>query len=85
MGFLLKIAALAMFAYVVWKTASRWMGLFGLGPKPPEPPPPSRREQPPQPPPRRVVVEDTRQCTVCSAYVSTNAAKCGRSDCPQAA
>ena len=38
MGFLLKIAALAMFAYVVWTTAKRWMGLFGLN-RPSQPPP----------------------------------------------
>jgi hypothetical protein len=84
MGFLLKIAALAMFAFVVWKTAKRWMGLFGLGQKPPEPPPPARQE-PPRPPPPRVVVEDTRLCTACGSYVATSAAKCGRPDCPQAA
>jgi hypothetical protein len=85
MGFLFKIAALAMFAFVVWKTAKHWMGLFGIGQKPPPPPVPPRQDQPPQPQPRRVVVEDTRMCTACSAYVSTDAAKCGRSDCPQAA
>jgi hypothetical protein len=85
MGFLFKIAALAMFAFVVWKTAKYWMGLLGIGQKPPAPPVPPRQEQPPQPQPRRVVVEDTRMCTACGSYVSTDAAKCGRSDCPQAA
>ena len=80
MGFLLKIAALAMFAYVVWTTARRWLGLFGGGPKAP----PARREPPPAAPqPRRVVVEDTRLCPACGAYVSANAAKCARPDCPQ--
>ena len=80
MGFLLKIAALAMFAYVVWTTARRWLGLFGLNRTPAAPP-----AKPSAPQPQRVVVEDTRLCTVCGAYVAASAAKCARSDCPQAA
>jgi len=78
MGFLLKIVVFAVVVYGIWTTARRWLGLFGGLSKPPEPP---RREA--APPPRRVVVEDTRLCTVCGAYVAANAAKCGRSDCPQ--
>jgi len=81
MGFLLKIAIFAVVVYGAWKTARRLFQLFGGGQKPPVPP----RQDPPQPQPRQVVVEDTRLCTACGAYVSTTAAKCGRSDCPQAA
>ena len=80
MGFLLKIAIFAIAVYGAWSVARRWLGLFGGLPKAPLPP---RREAPPQPQPRRVVVEDTRLCTVCGAYVSASAAKCGRPDCPQ--
>jgi hypothetical protein len=77
MGFLLKIAVFAVVVYGVWSAARRWLGLFGGPPQAPAP----RREAPPQP--RRAVVEDTRLCTVCGAYVSASAAKCGRPDCPQ--
>ena len=84
MGFLLKILIFAVVAYAIWKTARRWYHLFGGGQKPPAPPAPPRQD-PQSPLPRRVVVEDTLMCTVCGAYVSTTAAKCGRSDCPQAA
>jgi hypothetical protein len=79
MGFLLKIIILAVVVYGAWTAARRWLGLFGGIAKPPAPPPP--RETPAQP--RRVVVEDTRLCTACGAYVSANASKCGRADCPQ--
>ena len=84
MGLLLKIAIFAVVVYGIWKTARRWYHLFGGGQKPPAPP---QRNPPPQnpPEPRRVVVEDTLMCPACGAYVSTTAAKCGRSDCPQAA
>jgi hypothetical protein len=78
MGFLLKIVVFAVVVYGVWTTARRWLGLFGGLSKPPAPP---QREPAPQP--RRVVVEETRLCTVCGAYVSANASKCGRADCPQ--
>ena len=78
MGILLKILIFAVVVYGAWTTARRWLGLFGGLSKPPAPPP---REPGPQA--RPVVVEDTRLCTVCGAYVSANAAKCGRSDCPQ--
>jgi hypothetical protein len=78
MGFLLKIAIFAVVVYGAWTTARRWLGLFGGLSKPPEPP---QRGAAPQS--RRVVVEDTRLCTVCGTYVAANAAKCGRSDCPQ--
>jgi hypothetical protein len=85
MGWLFKILVFAIAAYGIWLIARRWLHLFGIGQKPPAPPVPPRRDQPPPPQPRRVVVEDTRMCTACNAYVSTTAAKCGRSDCPQAA
>ena len=81
MGLLLKIVIFAVAAYGIWKTAQRLFHLFGGGQKPPVPPP----QDPPQPQPRRVVVEDTLMCTACGVYVSTTGAKCGRSDCPQAA
>jgi hypothetical protein len=83
MGFLLKIAIFAVVVYVAWTAARRWLGLFGGAPRPPAP---ARREASPAPAPalaRPVVIEDTRLCTVCGAYVSATAAKCGRSDCPQ--
>ena len=78
MAILFKIAAFALAAYVAWTTARRWLGLFGGLSKPPAPP---QREAAPQP--RRAVVEDTQLCTVCGTYVAANAAKCGRTDCPQ--
>jgi hypothetical protein len=78
MGFLLKIAIFAVVVYGAWTAARRWLGLFGGLTKAP---PPAPREAAPQP--RKVVVEDTHLCTVCGAYVSASAAKCGRSDCPQ--
>jgi hypothetical protein len=77
MGFLLKIAIFAVVVYGAWSAVRRWFGLFGGLSKPSEPP------RAPGPQPRRVVVEDTHLCTVCGAYVAANAAKCGRSDCPQ--
>jgi hypothetical protein len=78
MGFLLKIAILAVVVYGAWTTVRRWTSILGGGqPKPP----PARRETPPQAP-RGPVIEETRLCPVCSAYV---AAKCGRPDCPQPA
>jgi hypothetical protein len=80
MGFLLKILIFAVVVYGAWTAARRWLGLFGGQPQ--RPPVPPRREAQPQP--RRAVVEDTRLCTVCGAYVSATAAKCGRPDCPQA-
>ena len=78
MGFLLKIAIFAVVVYVAWTTARRWLGLSIGGQRGRRAPPP--REAPPQP--RRPVVEDTRMCTVCGAYVSASAAKCGRSGLP---
>lgn len=82
MGFLLKIAILAVVVYGAWKTARRWYGILGGGQ--PKTPPPVRREAPPQAP-RQPVVEETRLCPICAAYVSVGGAKCGRPDCPQPA
>jgi hypothetical protein len=83
MGFLLKIAIFAAVVYGVWMTVRRWYGILGGGQD--KAPPPARRETPPPQAPRGPVIEETRLCPVCSAYVSVAAAKCARSDCPQAA
>ena len=82
MGFLLKIAILAVVVYGAWKTVRRWTSILGGGQ--PKAPPPVRREAPPQAP-RQPVVEETRLCPICAAYVSVGGAKCGRPDCPQPA
>ena len=82
MGFLLKIAILAVVVYGAWTTVRRWYGILGGGP--PKAPPPARRETPPQAS-RQPVVEETRLCPICAAYVSVPGAKCGRPDCPQPA
>jgi hypothetical protein len=82
MGFLLKIAIFAVVVYGAWTTARRWFGLFS-GQKPPTAPPRDAPLRDAAPPPPRVVVEDTRLCTACGTYVSANAAKCSRRDCPQ--
>ncbi|UYN96649.1 MAG: hypothetical protein KIT25_06885 [Enhydrobacter sp.] len=84
MGWLLKLALLAMAVYGVWMTVRRWYRLFGGGAAPP-PPAPRPPDSPParqQPPPRGVVVEDTQPCPVCSAYISAASTRCGRGDCP---
>jgi hypothetical protein len=83
MGFLLKIALLAVAAYGVWTVARRWYGILGGGTAKTPPPAPERREAAPPPGARRAVVEDTHPCLTCGAYVSISAPKCGRSDCPQ--
>jgi hypothetical protein len=84
MGLLFKIVVFAVVVYGIWATARRWYGLLGGKTKPPAPAPSERRETAAAPPkPRRAVVEDTRLCTVCGAYVSASAARCGRPDCPQ--
>ena len=82
MGFLLKIAIVAVVAYGVWTTARRWLGILGGGQA--KEPPPARRDTPAQAP-RQPVVEETRLCPICAAYVSVGGAKCGRPDCPQPA
>ena len=82
MGFLLKIAIFAAVVYGVWTTVRRWYGILGGGQ--PKAPPPARRETPAEAA-RQPAVEETRLCPKCAAYVPIAAAKCGRSDCPQAA
>ncbi|MCW5737685.1 MAG: hypothetical protein KIS73_26425 [Enhydrobacter sp.] len=88
MGFLLKIVIFAVAVYGIWATARRFYRLFGGsdGASRRPAPTPERRETA-VPPPRAggAVVEDTRLCAVCGSYVAAGAARCGRSDCPQAA
>ena len=88
MGFLLKIILFGVAVYAVWRTFSRWKGLFDrfVG-KPDEParpaPPPPPRPAAPRPAAdaqvsaRKVVIEETVQCAGCGAYISANAEKCG--------
>ena len=73
MGFLLKMAVAAVVGYMVWAGVRRVLGLSNQRP----PAPPSVSQPGPRP-----VVEDTTQCRICGAYVSSSAAKCGRQDCP---
>jgi hypothetical protein len=82
MGLLLKIAIFAAVAYGVWTTVRRWTAI--LGGRQAKTPPPAQRETTAQAP-RKPVVEEMRLCPICTAHVSTAAAKCGRSDCPQPA
>ena len=87
MGFLLKIALFAVVAYGIWKTAKKLFGILGgTADQAPVPTPeaPHRRDGP-APSAPRPVIEETRLCSVCAAYVSLSAAKCGRPGCPQAA
>jgi ribosomal protein L40E len=87
MGLLLKIILFGVAVYAVWKTFSRWKGLFDkfVG-KPDEP---ARPAPPPPPPPsaplsaRKVTIEDTTQCAGCGAYISASAEKCGQCGRPQ--
>jgi len=81
MGLLLKIILFGVAVYAVWKTFSRWKGLFDrfVG-KPDEP---ARPAPPPPAPPadpvatrRTVAIEDTVQCAGCGAYVPSSAEKC---------
>ncbi len=85
MGFLLKIALLGIALYGIWRTFSRWKGLYdrfvGRPETPPAPPP--APQPPPVPPSQPVLVEDTRLCPVCNAYVSVSETACGRAGCPQ--
>jgi len=86
MGLLLKIVLFGVALYAVWKTLTRWKGLFDrfVG-KPQEPArtPPAR----PVPPaataaPRPQVIDASVPCTVCGAFLSSAATRCGRPDCP---
>ena len=82
MGFLLKIILFGVAVYGLWKTFSRWKGLFDrfVG----RPPPAERSPPPPGPPPpappiearRSGPIEDVVQCDKCGAYVSARIAKC---------
>jgi ribosomal protein L40E len=83
MGLLLKIILFGIAVYAVWKTFSRWKGLWDkfVG-KPDEP---ARPAPPPPPPPpatpvsaRKVAIEETVQCPGCGAYNSASAEKCGQ-------
>ena len=86
MGLLLKIILFGVAVYGLWKTFSRWKGLFDtfVGRRPPAEPPPARPEQArPAPPPAPPVearrsgpIEDVVQCDKCGAYVSARIAKC---------
>ncbi len=79
MGLLLKLAIFAAVAYFAWTIGRRWLrGFVGKSVQPQQPAPPPVE---PRPTGKRVV-EETSICRVCNAYVSTGAAKCGRSDCP---
>ena len=88
MGFLLKVVIFAVAVYGIWATANRWYRLLGGGrPKPPaQTPAAGEREAAAVPPrPRGPVIEETRLCVACGSYVAADAAKCGRTDCPQPA
>ena len=83
MGLLIKIALFGIAAWGIYVTARKWYRLFsGEQPKPPQ------RAQPASPPPAaaqpaaRRIVEDAQPCTVCGAFFTPGAAKCGRADCP---
>ena len=83
MGLLLKIALFGVAVYGAWKTFRYWKGMFDrFTGKPDAPRPPVPRPAPPPaaaaPPARKAVVEDTVQCAVCGAYISTAAEKCGQ-------
>ncbi len=89
MGLLLKLALLGVAIYAAYKTFSRWKGLYdrfvGPPPKPPVPEKPAAPASTPVPPTvsaRQPVIEETVPCKVCGAYLSSGAARCGKSDCP---
>ena len=85
MGLLLKIILFGVAVYAVWKTFSRWKGLWDkfVG-KPDEP------ARPAPPPPaellatRKVAIQETTQCAGCGAYMPANAEKCGQCGRPPA-
>ena len=78
---LLKLAIAAVAGYIFWGVVRKVLGnLLGGGQATQERSP---VKAPPAAPAR--TIEDTRQCTVCGAYVSLSAAKCSRPDCPQPA
>jgi len=87
MGLLLKIALLGLAIYAVWKTFSRWKGLYDrfVGkpdePARPTPPPPQQAQAPPPQPPKRIV-EDAQTCGVCGTFFAAGAGKCGQPNCP---
>ena len=82
MGLLLKIIIFGVVIYGVWKTFSRWKGLYDrfVGkpdqPARPTPPPPQQTAARPK------VIDASATCRVCNAYLSSAATKCGRQDCP---
>ena len=87
MGFLLKIILFGVAVYGLWKTFSRWKGLFDTFVGRPPPPertsagrPPGPASPPPPPAPvesrRSGPVEDVVQCEKCGAYVAARIAKC---------
>ena len=87
MGLLLKIILFGVAVYAVWKTFSRWKGLWDkfVG-KPDEP----ARPAPPHPPSeplsaRKAAIQETVQCAGCGAYIPANAEKCGQCGRPQRA
>jgi len=87
MGLLLKIILFGVAIYAVWKTFSRWKGLFDkfVGkpdePARPAPPPPSRPAEPLSG--RKAAIEDTIQCAGCGAYIPASAENCGQCGRPQ--
>ena len=85
---MLKIALIGVAIYAVWKTFSRWKGLYDrfVG-RPDEPQ--SRAQAPVTPPqpqappqPSKRIVEDAQICGVCGAFFSVGAGKCGQPNCP---
>ena len=87
MGLLLKLALFGVAIYAVWKTFSRWKGLYDrfVGPPPEAPRPPPTAPEPSGPQQagaRPRIIEETVPCKVCGAYLSKGATQCGRPDCP---
>jgi hypothetical protein len=87
MGWILKLALLALAIYAIYRTFSRWKGLYDrfVG-KPDEPerkapaPPPPPQTPPPQA--KRAAIEDAQTCGVCGAFFAAGASNCGQPNCP---
>lgn len=92
MGWILKLALLGLAIYAIYKTFSRWKGLYDRfigkpdeperkAPRPPQAPPPPQPQTPP-PQAKRAVIEDAQTCGVCGAFFAAGAGKCGQPNCP---
>ena len=89
MGWILKLALLGLALYAIYKTFSRWKGLYDRfvgkpedpARKAPPPTPPQQQAQTPAPAPRRTI-EDAQTCGVCGAFFAAGAGKCGQPNCP---